>query len=794
MPSVEDLRREVALGRVVVVAGAGVSIAATRGAESASWVGLLRDGIAFCERSVADLPAGWGSRQREALNSRGDLYEVLSVAEQVSSRLGAPHSGLFGRWLRESVGSLKAVDRDLIETIAELKCPILTTNYDSLVETVSELQGVTHLDEAAVERIVRRDDRGVVHLHGSWLRPESVVLGIRSYDAVSGRSHSEAILRALAGVRTFLFIGCGLGLSDPHFGPLLSWVEATFSKSEYSHYMLVRAPDGRVSQPICQLSYGDSHDQLIDLVRSLCPRRRESRLSEAQFPRSRCLGRTEEVQQLVSNLTDSDSRPSVVLGGPGAGKSTIALSALTDRDVEAHFGGRRHFVRCDEINLTSALVQKVASQVGSTVEGLFDSLAAEPTALVLDNAEIPWEFDTQAFEELLVRLASVRGLQLVATVRGNQRPLGPDWRTPIVAMPLDREVITQLILSVAGSNFKDDPDLPKLVDETDGIPLVAVLLAHHAEAEPNLRSVLVRLQSERRRLLDRVGIQTRLSSVEVSFRLSLRSPRFTEEARRVLATLARMSLGFPHHALESVFPGFGRAGAAVLRKAGLIYDEGEEIRLLAPIREYFRTELEPDANDLRRAAVFDSERAEQLQGRRTRGQRRDRRSIILDAAELVFSRNGFHGTRIADVATEAGIAYGLIYHYFKNKQEIREEIVSERFSELDLGLPEDHLAGGGFERFVRSVFRFAERHPVFFRMTANDQFARDRFGQLLADKALSSLQQCVPAGGSPLLSSRVVADTILRSIEWWLEERNGEGRIPTETALALFPAWTLPRG
>lgn len=52
----------------------------------------------------------------------------------------------------------------------------------------------------------------------------------------------------------------------------------------------------------------------------------------------------------------------------------------------------------------------------------------------------------------------------------------------------------------------------------------------------------------------------------------------------------------------------------------------------------------------------------------------ERRKTILRAAVDVFSKKGYHGCRIADVAREAGVAYGLVYHYFKNKDELLESV------------------------------------------------------------------------------------------------------------------------
>ncbi len=60
----------------------------------------------------------------------------------------------------------------------------------------------------------------------------------------------------------------------------------------------------------------------------------------------------------------------------------------------------------------------------------------------------------------------------------------------------------------------------------------------------------------------------------------------------------------------------------------------------------------------------------------------DKRRQILDAAIRVFARQGFHATRVADIADEAGVAYGLVYHYFKSKDEVLNELFSERWSLL----------------------------------------------------------------------------------------------------------------
>jgi TetR/AcrR family fatty acid metabolism transcriptional regulator len=60
----------------------------------------------------------------------------------------------------------------------------------------------------------------------------------------------------------------------------------------------------------------------------------------------------------------------------------------------------------------------------------------------------------------------------------------------------------------------------------------------------------------------------------------------------------------------------------------------------------------------------------------------DRRRQILDAAIRVFALQGCHACRVSDIAREAGVAYGLVYHYFDSKDQVLNELFLERWSLL----------------------------------------------------------------------------------------------------------------
>jgi hypothetical protein len=95
---INDLKSEIAQQRVLIIAGAGVSIGATRGEQCASWTGLLKHGAERCEQIVPNLPKGWKEHVQAEIDS-GDLDELVSAAQKILQKLSAPTSGV---WLNYS--------------------------------------------------------------------------------------------------------------------------------------------------------------------------------------------------------------------------------------------------------------------------------------------------------------------------------------------------------------------------------------------------------------------------------------------------------------------------------------------------------------------------------------------------------------------------------------------------------------------------------------------------------------------------------------------------------------------
>jgi AcrR family transcriptional regulator len=60
----------------------------------------------------------------------------------------------------------------------------------------------------------------------------------------------------------------------------------------------------------------------------------------------------------------------------------------------------------------------------------------------------------------------------------------------------------------------------------------------------------------------------------------------------------------------------------------------------------------------------------------------EKRRRILAAAVRVFARHGYHTSRVGDIAEEAGVAHGLLYHYFSSKEEVLATVFRENWADL----------------------------------------------------------------------------------------------------------------
>ncbi len=81
----------------------------------------------------------------------------------------------------------------------------------------------------------------------------------------------------------------------------------------------------------------------------------------------------------------------------------------------------------------------------------------------------------------------------------------------------------------------------------------------------------------------------------------------------------------------------------------------------------------------------------------------EKRRQILDAAVRAFARKGYHACRVSEIAEEAGVAYGLVYHYFGSKEEVLETIFRDTWTQMLARVREVREEGGPASEQVRKV-------------------------------------------------------------------------------------------
>ena len=81
----------------------------------------------------------------------------------------------------------------------------------------------------------------------------------------------------------------------------------------------------------------------------------------------------------------------------------------------------------------------------------------------------------------------------------------------------------------------------------------------------------------------------------------------------------------------------------------------------------------------------------------------DKRRVLLEAAVRVFARRGFHAARVGDIAEEAGVAHGLLYHYFSSKEEVLETIFRETWADLLAAVRDVEESGEPAQEQLRQV-------------------------------------------------------------------------------------------
>jgi AcrR family transcriptional regulator len=155
----------------------------------------------------------------------------------------------------------------------------------------------------------------------------------------------------------------------------------------------------------------------------------------------------------------------------------------------------------------------------------------------------------------------------------------------------------------------------------------------------------------------------------------------------------------------------------------------------------------------------------------------ERRRQILQAAVSAFARKGYHACRVSDIAKEAGVAYGLVYHYYGSKEALLDAIFKETWGAMIATISSvgqlDELAREHVRKVTEIVLRTWKRDPDLVRVLVREvtrssqvQHETDEI-----DLAYQALQRIVERG-QELGEFRPDVDARLTATIWYgaLEE------------------------
>jgi AcrR family transcriptional regulator len=136
----------------------------------------------------------------------------------------------------------------------------------------------------------------------------------------------------------------------------------------------------------------------------------------------------------------------------------------------------------------------------------------------------------------------------------------------------------------------------------------------------------------------------------------------------------------------------------------------------------------------------------------------DRRAAILDAALEVFSKRGYNGASIDEIAQAAGISKALIYEHFPSKKDLHVSLLERHTQEIFVRLAEtadtDDPGEVRLRNGVSAFLEWVETHREAFRLLFRDTFEADVADALVrlqnqATGAIAALIAAEPAERGP---------------------------------------------
>ena len=176
---------------------------------------------------------------------------------------------------------------------------------------------------------------------------------------------------------------------------------------------------------------------------------------------------------------------------------------------------------------------------------------------------------------------------------------------------------------------------------------------------------------------------------------------------------------------------------------------------------------------------------------------REKRRLILRAAITVFARSGYHTSRVSDVAKEAGVAYGLVYHYFGSKEDLLETVFRRTWSRMLEAVEEvertETTARAQIAGVARIVLGAWEADPDLVRVLVREVARSPQLGREVDEiaNAFQALERIIAGGQKrgdlrtdvePRLAAWILYGALEEILTGWVFERLPAGADDVERA------------
>lgn len=173
---------------------------------------------------------------------------------------------------------------------------------------------------------------------------------------------------------------------------------------------------------------------------------------------------------------------------------------------------------------------------------------------------------------------------------------------------------------------------------------------------------------------------------------------------------------------------------------------------------------------------------------------------LVDAARQVLGRQGYHGTKVVDIARAANVGVGTFYLYYATKEALFLELVEDAVAclktELDQVTRDNSAPEQRSRNRTRAFFQFAHNNRELFRIVFGHDASfhdvvrrsQEMFAHDILENLLAGMESGVFRRGDAQVWAQAQIGMALQVVSWWIEQEDVPIEDVTQSLhdLALF--------